>query len=71
MYLKFIVCFILSYSVFRLSVKKKNIKLETKGVSEIKGFLSQYRVCVGTTKQNMVLSQILQVSTARPTQKKT
>lgn len=63
-YLKFLVCFILSYAVFRLHVEKNNIKLKAEGFQKIKSLLSQCKVYTGEKKR--VLGQILEAPTARP-----
>lgn len=68
MFLKFLVCFILGYAVFRLYVEKSNIKLKGEWFKK-KNLLSQCKVYTGEkkkTKKNRVLGQILEVPTARP-----
>lgn len=51
MHLKFLVCFIISYAVFRLHVEKISIKLKADGFKTIKSLLSQCKVYTGAKKQ--------------------
>lgn len=50
MFLKFLVCFILGYAVFRLYVEKSNIKLKGEWFKK-KNLLSQCKVYTGEKKK--------------------
>lgn len=64
MYLKFLVCFILSYAVFRLYVEKSSIKLKGGGFKKKRAYWVNAKFI--QEKKNRVLDQILEVPTARP-----